>query len=62
MPFDSIEALEHALRESAYLPDRGLATALYLSLRLEKPLLLEGEAGVGKTRRRRRSPARCPRG
>src|SRR4029079_18798910 len=49
MPFDSIEALEGALRDSDYLPDRGLATALYLSLRLEKPLLLEGEAGVGKT-------------
>src|SRR5580765_5485439 len=49
MPFESIEALEGALRESDYLPDRGLATALYLSLRLEKPLLLEGEAGVGKT-------------
>ena len=32
-----------------YLPDRGLATALFLSLTLEKPLLLEGEAGVGKT-------------
>src|SRR6186997_2583980 len=49
MAVDSIEALEHALRESDYLPDRGLATALYLSLRLQKPLLLEGEAGVGKT-------------
>src|SRR5436190_14740423 len=49
MPFESIESLERALRESDYLPDRGLATALYLSLRLEKPLLLEGEAGVGKT-------------
>src|SRR5436190_11040756 len=49
MPFESIESLESALRESDYLPDRGLATALYLSLRLEKPLLLEGEAGVGKT-------------
>jgi MoxR-like ATPase len=47
--FDSIEALEGALRDSDYLPDRGLATALYLALRLEKPLLLEGEAGVGKT-------------
>src|SRR5439155_185760 len=32
-----------------YLPDRGLATALFLSLQLEKPVLLEGEAGVGKT-------------
>jgi MoxR-like ATPase len=46
---DSIEALERALEDARYLPDRGLATALFLSLRLEKPLLLEGEAGVGKT-------------
>ena len=49
MPFETIEDLERALRDADYLPDRGLATALYLSLRLEKPLLLEGEAGVGKT-------------
>ncbi|HEV3402689.1 MAG TPA: MoxR family ATPase [Gaiellaceae bacterium] len=49
MPFDSIDELEQALAAASYLPDRGLATALYLSLRLEKPLLLEGEAGVGKT-------------
>jgi len=34
---------------ASYLPERGLSTALYLSLTLEKPLLLEGEAGVGKT-------------
>ena len=33
----------------AYLADRGLATVMSLSLTLEKPLLLEGEAGVGKT-------------
>ena len=33
----------------SYLPERGLATALFLSLALGKPLLLEGEAGVGKT-------------
>jgi MoxR-like ATPase len=46
---ESIEALERALEDARYLPDRGLATALFLSLRLEKPLLLEGEAGVGKT-------------
>ena len=32
-----------------YLADEGLATALFLSLRLPQPLLLEGEAGVGKT-------------
>src|SRR6266568_2997119 len=49
MAFETIESLEHALRDAEYLPDRGLATALYLALRLEKPLLLEGEAGVGKT-------------
>jgi MoxR-like ATPase len=49
VPFASIDALEQALADASYLPDRGLATALYLSLRLEKPLLLEGEAGVGKT-------------
>jgi MoxR-like ATPase len=45
----SIDELEAALREADYLPDRGLATALYLSLALEKPVLLEGDAGVGKT-------------
>jgi len=45
----SIDVLEEALSGADYLPDRGLATALYLSLRLEKPVLLEGEAGVGKT-------------
>jgi MoxR-like ATPase len=47
--FTSIDELEVALAGADYLPDRGLATALYLSLRLEKPVLLEGEAGVGKT-------------
>src|SRR5213592_4057388 len=49
MPFASIDELEAALASASYLPDRGLSTALYLSLTLEKPLLLEGEAGVGKT-------------
>ncbi len=47
--FASIDELESALTESSYLTDRGLATALFLALALEKPLLLEGEAGVGKT-------------
>jgi MoxR-like ATPase len=47
--FASIDELESALTEASYLTDRGLSTALYLSLKLEKPLLLEGEAGVGKT-------------
>jgi hypothetical protein len=45
----SIDELEAALREADHLPDRGLTTALYLSLALEKPVLLEGDAGVGKT-------------
>jgi MoxR-like ATPase len=45
----SIDQLEQALLASSYLPDRGLATVLYLALQVRKPLLLEGEAGVGKT-------------
>jgi len=49
VPFASIDDLEAALAGASYLPDRGLSTALYLALELEKPLLLEGEAGVGKT-------------
>ena len=49
MTFRTIDELEAALRDADYLPDRGLATALFLSLALEKPVLLEGEAGVGKT-------------
>ena len=49
MEFASIDELDSALAGASYLADRGLATALYLALTLEKPLLLEGEAGVGKT-------------
>lgn len=49
MPFDSIDDLEVALRDQLYLADRGLATSIFLSLKLERPLFLEGEAGVGKT-------------
>ena len=45
----SIEELSARLGEKAYLADRGLATAIFLSLSLGQPLLLEGEAGVGKT-------------
>src|SRR6266508_1104095 len=47
--FRTIDDLEAALRGADYLPDRGLATALFLATTLEKPVLLEGEAGVGKT-------------
>jgi MoxR-like ATPase len=49
MGFESVDELEDALMGQAYLPQRGLSTALYLSLVIGKPLLLEGEAGVGKT-------------
>ena len=45
----SVEDLRDALAAHDYLADEGLATAVFLSLRLERPLLLEGEAGVGKT-------------
>ena len=44
-----IAAVTEMLAGQAYLADRGLSTAIYLSLTLSQPLLLEGEAGVGKT-------------
>jgi MoxR-like ATPase len=44
-----VASLGDVLRDHQYLTDDGLATAIYLSLRLARPLLLEGEAGVGKT-------------
>jgi MoxR-like ATPase len=47
--FPSVDELQEALGAQAYLADRGLATAIHLALSLDKPLLLEGEAGVGKT-------------
>jgi MoxR-like ATPase len=45
----SIDALQQALAGVGYLADRRLCTAVFLALRLERPLLLEGEPGVGKT-------------
>jgi MoxR-like ATPase len=47
--FGSIDELQRALAASDYVADRPLATAIFLALKLQKPLLLEGEAGVGKT-------------
>ncbi|MFN8234232.1 MAG: MoxR family ATPase [Actinomycetota bacterium] len=47
--FADVDELQGAMRAESYLADRGLATAIHLSLSLHKPLLLEGEAGVGKT-------------
>jgi MoxR-like ATPase len=41
--------VDRALTEHGYLPDEGLSTAIFLALSLKRPLLLEGEAGVGKT-------------
>lgn len=45
----TIDSLQELLREQRYVADRGLATSVYLALTLQRPLLLEGEAGVGKT-------------
>jgi MoxR-like ATPase len=45
----NVDTLERGLRSQNYVADRGLATTLFLTLKLQKPLLLEGEAGVGKT-------------
>ena len=47
--FSSVDALIDALRATGYFADRRLATAVFLALKLERPLLLEGEPGVGKT-------------
>ena len=47
--FESVEAASDALAEVGYLTDRPLALAVHLAVLLEQPLLLEGEAGVGKT-------------
>jgi MoxR-like ATPase len=49
MHIGSVEDVERALQAESYLADRGLATAIFLALQMRRPLLLEGEAGVGKT-------------
>ncbi len=48
-PFPTIDALVQALQGAGYFADRRLATAVFLALKLQRPLLLEGEPGVGKT-------------
>jgi MoxR-like ATPase len=45
----TVAELTEVLRQGGYLADRGLATALFVSLALDRPILLEGEVGVGKT-------------
>ena len=47
--WDTIEEVHGAMEAAKYITDRSTATVLYLSLKLEKPILVEGEAGVGKT-------------
>ncbi len=47
--FTSVEELQQKLAEHNYLTDRNVATVVYLALKLQKPLLIEGPAGVGKT-------------
>ena len=46
---ESVGELTEILRHGGYLADRGLATALFVALSLQRPILLEGEVGVGKT-------------
>jgi MoxR-like ATPase len=47
--FSSIDVVADALTARRYIPDRALATTVYLAVRLGKPIFLEGEPGVGKT-------------
>src|SRR5687768_10631644 len=46
---ETVDEVRRALADHDYLADEGLATAVFLALTLRRPLLLEGEAGVGKT-------------
>jgi len=48
-PVGNVDELTGRLRQGGYLADRGLATSIYVALALGRPLLLEGEVGVGKT-------------
>src|SRR5215468_3783224 len=46
---DTPSQLAETLRTGGYIADRGLATALFVAIRMDRPILLEGEVGVGKT-------------
>ena len=48
-PKTSIDAVEHGLAEANYIASRQIATAVYLGQKIDKPILVEGPAGVGKT-------------
>ena len=47
--FESVESIEEQLRDQGYVCDKNIATVVFLAERLEKPVLVEGPAGVGKT-------------
>src|SRR5438874_13454089 len=47
--FDTVPAVREGLKQVQYLADEGIAGVVYLADRLEKPVLVEGPAGVGKT-------------
>ncbi|MED5579052.1 MAG: MoxR family ATPase [Nitrospinota bacterium] len=47
--FPNVQSVEHSLKKLDYIADKTLSTTLFLSSQLQKPLFLEGEAGVGKT-------------
>src|SRR3954469_21250400 len=49
MIFPTIDSLSEGLMQAGYFADRRLATSVFLALKLQRPLLLEGEPGVGKT-------------
>jgi MoxR-like ATPase len=49
MVHPEIQRIQQMLEEQGYIADRGIATSIYLAMRLGKPLLVEGPAGVGKT-------------
>ena len=48
-PLGTAEAVQESFRARGYIADRSIATAVFLALQLDRPLLVEGEAGVGKT-------------
>ena len=47
--FASVDEVSSALAEHGYVPDRRVATTTFLMMRLDRPVLVEGPAGVGKT-------------